>query len=89
MEKWTNSQCSETEMTGFFIGFGTGIATGFIANYLYERYKEWRRGKEPFISTRVSGGLIQFEGQIKNTTTGQTAVNKLNRTIDANETQDQ
>ena len=44
----------------FIIGFTIGVATGFIGNLLYDKYKAYKRGKKPFVETKVSGGMIQI-----------------------------
>lgn len=61
----------------FLKGFMLGVVTGFLSNLLYDYVKNIRRGKKPFVETRVSGDMIKFSGQINNTNTGQTALNKM------------
>ncbi len=66
----------------FIIGFIIGVATGFIGNLLYDKYKAYKRGEKPFVETRVSGGMIQFHGQMENTTTSQNSITKIFKNIE-------
>ena len=68
-------------MSTFLVGFVTGILSGFFSNYLYAQFIQWRIGKKPFITSKVSGNVIHIEGQIDNTITGQTVLSNLNREI--------
>ena len=51
--------------TGLITGLIVGIISGFIANYLWDKYKERRKGKKPYFTCSASNGLVRFEGQTK------------------------
>lgn len=61
--------------------FVSGVITGLIANFLYDKIKIRQRGNEPFLFTRTIGKRISIEGEIPNTITGQDALSELNRII--------
>ena len=69
-------------MSDFSGGFIYGIIIGILANFLFERLRSWIRGKNPYMSIKIEGDNIQFEGQIRKTETGQTVIDNLSRTVD-------
>ena len=64
------------------ISFIIGVITGFISNWLYDKYKAYKKGKKPFIETRISGGMIHFHGQIENSTMSQNSITKVYKSIE-------
>jgi len=47
----------------YFIGWGIGIPSGIVANWLYDKIKMWRRKERNFLNTSYSKGIMKFEGQ--------------------------
>jgi len=42
----------------YFIGWGIGIPSGIVANWLYDKIKMWRRKERNFLNTSYSQGKV-------------------------------
>lgn len=69
------------DLNGGFWGFLIGFFSGFIANWAYKKWESYQRGTKPFIFKKIEGGFIKFEGQIQNSPTGQSAMNKVEKNL--------
>lgn len=70
----------------FLCGLVTGFISGFFANYFYDKYKIRKRGRRPYIISKVVGDKISIEGQINCTKSGLTTVNRLSSLVPQTET---
>lgn len=62
---------------GIIVTYISGVATGLLANYLWDKYRKIKRGKEPYIDLSVHQEGTYGEFLLPNTADNATAIKKM------------